>query len=369
VDALDGSNLSDTVYEVPYRLKFQILIVLILIGIFLEIIVHYVFHISVVYTQFYYLIIVVAGLLYGRTVIPIAIFFGGLEIAVSWLLAPDSIPYDAFFRALILVLVAVVIWKTVEKMTKYHDLMLAQNHELKDMNRQLDISQKAFGEANKKLNLLSGITRHDIRNQLTALLAYIELSRMIPQDPEMSATIDKEEIVANNILRQIEFTKDYEDIGVKAPTWNNVAEEMRILLPQLKSAGIALEISTGDLEIYADPLLEKVFENLVDNSLRHGEHVRHITVSYRKNPDGLALIYRDDGVGVAAAEKEKIFDRGFGKNTGLGLFISREILSITGLSISECGTPGTGVQFEIGVPEGRYRFIGSTESVNDGQGR
>jgi signal transduction histidine kinase len=358
-----------TLYNAPDRLKLIVLAILVLVGVFLEGIVHYLYHISAVYTQFYYLIVVVVCLWYGRAAIAIALFFGALQIAVSWLLAPDSLPYEAIIRALMLLLVAIVIWKIVEEMTGYYNRLLIQNAELKDLNARLDASREAFLTANKKLNLLSGITRHDIRNQLTALLAYIELSRMIQQDPEMTATIDKEELVANNILRQIEFTKDYEDIGVKTPTWNNVAEEMRILLPQLKSAGIALEISTGDLEIYADPLLEKVFENLVDNSLRHGEHVRHITVSYRKNPDGLALIYRDDGVGVAAAEKEKIFDRGFGKNTGLGLFISREILSITGLSISECGTPGTGVQFEIGVPEGRYRFIGSTESVNDGQGR
>jgi len=70
-------------------------------------------------------------------------------------------------------------------------------------------------------------------------------------------------------------------------------------------------------------------------------------------------------VGVAAAEKEKIFERGFGKNTGLGLFISREILAITGLSISEHGTPGAGVRFEIGVSEGSYRFGGSTAPEKD----
>jgi signal transduction histidine kinase len=269
------------------------------------------------------------------------------------------VPYEAILQAFMLLIVAVLIWKIADEIQEYYDRLLVQNEQLKNVNTQLDTSREAIHTANRKLNLLSMITRHDIKNQLTALLTYITLSRMIPQDPEMTATIDKEEIVANNILRQIEFTRTYEEIGVNAPTWNNVAQEISQLLPLLKPAGITLEISTADLEVYADPLLEKVFENLVDNSLRHGERIRHISVSYERRAPGLVLIYRDDGAGVAAAEKEKIFERGFGKNTGLGLFISREILSITGLSISERGTPGAGVQFEIGVPEGSYRFGGS----------
>ena len=88
--------------------------------------------------------------------------------------------------------------------------------------------------------------------------------------------------MANNILRQIEFTKTYEDIGVRAPQWQNVAEQISLLSPPLNQAGVHLSVSTGDLQVDADPLLEKVFENLIDNSLRHGEHVRNIEVRYEK---------------------------------------------------------------------------------------
>jgi len=356
------SSSAGALYNPPDRLKILVLALLVLTGIFLEGVVHYLDHVSIVYTQFYYLIIVVAGLWYGRTVVWIALFFGILEIVVSWMLAPASVPYEAILRALMLVIVAVVIWKIVDTMNRYHAQVLAQNTELKDMNIQLESSRKAFLTANRKLNLLSGITRHDIKNQLTALLTYIELSRLISQDPEMNATIDKEEVVANTILRQIEFTRTYEDIGVKAPRWNNVGQLMAACMPVLTSAGITLELSTGDLEIYADPLLEKVFENLVDNSLRHGKHVRQISVSYGQQGTGLTLSYADDGVGVADADKQKIFEKGFGKNTGLGLFISREILSITGLSIRECGTFGNGVRFAIDVPDCCYRFGGKPVS-------
>jgi len=63
----------------------------------------------------------------------------------------------------------------------------------------------------------------------------------------------------------------------------------------------------------------------------------------------------DDGEGVAAEEKVKCFTRGFRKNTGLGLTLSREILSITGITIRETGKPGEGARFEMAVPKEGYR--------------
>jgi signal transduction histidine kinase len=81
-----------------------------------------------------------------------------------------------------------------------------------------------------------------------------------------------------------------------------------------------------------------------------------VTIRYRENPDGLELIIEDNGVGIPPEEKHMIFDRGYGKNTGLGLFLVREVLSITGMTIKETGEPGKGARFEIEVPTGGYRF-------------
>jgi len=120
--------------------------------------------------------------------------------------------------------------------------------------------------------------------------------------------------------------------------------------------GIALEVEVGDLQVYADPLLEKVFYALLDNALRHGERVDRIRISCHREGTELALAVEDNGVGIPPAEKEKVFSRGMGRNTGFGLFIAREILSITGLSIRETGAFGQGARFEIRVPDGAFRF-------------
>jgi len=74
---------------------------------------------------------------------------------------------------------------------------------------------------------------------------------------------------------------------------------------------------------------------------------------------GVASNGEDDVDDVPAGEKERIFTRGFGKNTGLGLFLSREILAITGITIRETGESGKGVRFEITVPKGAWRMNGA----------
>jgi signal transduction histidine kinase len=103
-----------------------------------------------------------------------------------------------------------------------------------------------------------------------------------------------------------------------------------------------------------------VFYNLIDNALRYGgEQMTTIQVSSQESDTGLTLLCEDDGVGITEEDKKRLFTRGFGKNTGLGLFLSREILSITGITITENGTPGKGARFEITVQKGGYRFTGT----------
>jgi PAS domain S-box-containing protein len=229
----------------------------------------------------------------------------------------------------------------------------------KDVTEQKTLSD-AVQLANKKLNLLSSITRHDILNQLLALKGYLELSGDILNDPmKMAEYIAKEQNIANTIEDQIQFTKDYQNLGVTAPTWQKVHESVEKAKQSLPLRGIAVEIDKTPLEVYADPLLMRVFYNLIDNALRYGgEQMTAIRFSSQESSRGIMIICEDDGEGVPAGKKEAIFIQGYFKHTGFGMFLSREILSITGITIAETGEPGKGARFEITVPKGMYRFTG-----------
>ncbi|MFA5376238.1 MAG: MASE3 domain-containing protein [Dehalococcoidia bacterium] len=222
-------------------------------------------------------------------------------------------------------------------------------------------AEEALRQANKQLNLLSSITRHDILNQLMALKGYLELSHEVIDKPEtLIEYITKGETAANTIERQITFTKVYQELGAAAPAWQNVDASINKAVTGLPMRAVHVEVDPKDPEIFADPLFEKVFYNLIDNAFRYGgEGMKTIRVSSQESDAHLTLLCEDDGVGIPAEDKKKLFTKGFGKNTGLGLFLSREILAITGIMITENGVPGNGARFEITVPKGAWRYTGT----------
>jgi signal transduction histidine kinase len=218
-------------------------------------------------------------------------------------------------------------------------------------------AQNAIYLANKKLNLLNSITRHDIMNKLTVLIGYLEISRdKVQHDTELTMYLENEIDAAQAIENQIQFTRFYQDIGVKSAIWQDLQTTVRTALISLDIHGIALVFDLPEIEIFADPLLQKVFYNLVENSLQHGETITRLRFSCIEGATGLSIIYEDDGIGIPVEVKEKIFRREYFKHTGFGLFLTREILAITHLSICECGLPGKGARFEIMVPTGMYRI-------------
>ena len=219
------------------------------------------------------------------------------------------------------------------------------------------LSQEALSQANRKLNLLNNVTRHDILNQLTALLGFLEISKQDTKDPNLLSYIMKEELAANAIRSQILFTRDYQNIGVHSPQWHNVAETISLAMASIDSHAVFVRVNIPPIEIYADPLLEKVFYNLIENSIRHGEKVTEIIMRTVERADSLDIIIEDNGVGVPDKEKERIFRREYFKNTGFGLFLSREILAITNLTIKETGTFGKGARFVIRVPREHFRSL------------
>jgi PAS domain S-box-containing protein len=219
-------------------------------------------------------------------------------------------------------------------------------------------AEAAANLANEKLQLLATITRHDILNQLTALRAYLNFTQEDETNEKKRELIEREQRIASTIEEQIRFTKDYQTMGMHAPVWQNVREIIHKSSRSLPMKNVKVIVDHVNLEILADPLFEKVFYNLLDNSLRYGgEHMDTITFSSRKEENGVVCVYEDNGVGIPPADKSHIFKRGFGHHTGLGMFLTREILSITGLSITETGTFGKGARFEIVIPKGAYRVI------------
>jgi len=193
-------------------------------------------------------------------------------------------------------------------------------------------------------------------------MGYLSMLEKKQFDPTQAEYFQKVSTAADRISAMIRFTKEYEDIGVNAPAW----QDCRSLVDTAaKEAPLGKVMVKNDLpagaEVFADPLVVRVFYNLMDNAMRYGGKITTLRFSAVEHDGNKVLVCEDDGIGILAEEKEMIFDRGFGKNTGMGLFLAREILDITGISIRETGDPGRGARFELTVREGAWRNAGKED--------
>ena len=217
-------------------------------------------------------------------------------------------------------------------------------------------AEEALQRANRQLNLMTSVTRHDIINKIAAILGYLYIAKSKCTDSSMGPYFARIQASTEMIRTLIEDTRVYQSLGSNEPLWQN----LNMIITQLKIPDtLKMTVPHKGVSIYADPIVKKVFENLLDNSLRHGKNVTEIRVHTKPIGRDLLLVWQDNGVGIPEDEKEKIFEQGFGKNTGLGLFLVREILSLTKIRIQETGVQGQGARFEMVIPEGAFRDANS----------
>ena len=212
-------------------------------------------------------------------------------------------------------------------------------------------AEQAAALANRKLYMMNEFTRHEITNTLTGLLGLVDMAHGMPAGKERDQLNREMRMQALSIQKQISFTKEYEEIGVKEPQWQNV----RAMIPTSFKPPISLPSILDGLEIYADPLVANIFTYLAENVVRHGERATTIRIRAEHKGPNLKIIFEDNGIGVPDAIKTTVFQRKIGEKKGMGLFLIREILGITNITISETGIFEEGARFEIVVPEGGFR--------------
>lgn len=218
-------------------------------------------------------------------------------------------------------------------------------------------TENALRQSTKKLSLLTVITLNDIRNAIFLLSGYRELERQAETLPARREELhQKEAQVLHQIQIWLNIAKNYQDLGLNPPRWHTVKTTFIYALSHLDPGTIARKIEVNGLEIYADPLLENVFFNLTENLILHAKTATTMTLRYEKRPEGIALIFEDNGIGIPDDKKAEIFRRDSTPKNGMGLFMVREILEITGITIRETGTYGEGARFEMTIPKEGYRF-------------
>lgn len=217
-------------------------------------------------------------------------------------------------------------------------------------------NENAIRKATEKLNLFNYLTRTTMNNQLFILRGYLDFALDIVRNSDAEKYLERSRSAVRSIDRLVLFMKNYQDMGLKPAVWQNVEEVFIYAVSHLSMGGITKEMSAKGLFIYADPFLEKVFLHLVENSVIHGDHVTTVGIRTELDGDDLLLIYEDNGTGIPLEYKDQILSLNLEGKAGIGLILVREILAITGISITETGEYGNGARFVMRIPKGMYRF-------------
>lgn len=225
-------------------------------------------------------------------------------------------------------------------------------------------AEKALKTANDKLTILARYSADHLHRSVDMILETADETDAHCKDAGIRRYIDRIRTLAWNIARQLFLTESYKDLGTSPPVWMAVRQAFESARLISDTGTVAIRIWTERLEIYADPLFADVLIHLMENSLRYGGTVKNIVVTYHETPEGLDLCIEDDGTGIPAEKKQQIFEYDAGEHAGIGLFICRQIVEVTGMTLRETGTAGKGARFVIHVPPGGYRIEGTTDDAS-----
>lgn len=199
-------------------------------------------------------------------------------------------------------------------------------------------------EKNERLEQLTSMLRHEVRNPLGILDGYLELARE-EGDPESfyrcRTAVDRMKRLFDETLlivqgEEIEVEPEPADLAALCEeSWNIISE-----------SGAEIETATTQQILADEDRLRQLIENLFRNAVEHGGSNVTVTVGDLDN----GFYTEDDGVGIPEEKRETAFEPGYSTSTtgtGLGLEVVQHVVDAHGwdVRITE-GTAG-GARFEI----------------------
>lgn len=224
-----------------------------------------------------------------------------------------------------------------------------------------------------KNDLISNIT-HELKTPIATVSVAIEALRNFhamddPRRTEEYLDISNSELqrlslLVDKVLRLSMFEKQQVQLKMESFDLKQLTEEvissMRLQFEKTK-ATVQLLADDDDLSVEADKLhITSVIFNLLDNALKYSKEKPAIAVLINRNTDGVTLTVSDNGIGIPAAYRKKVFDKFFRvpsgdthnvKGYGLGLSYVANIVERHKGKIEVQSEPGQGSSFIIQLPD------------------
>lgn len=245
---------------------------------------------------------------------------------------------------------------------------------LDDARHQLQEALVKVEDALRVRDEFLSIASHELKTPLTGLLLQTQmLQRFTRRMGDKGAMSERISAMADTMERQVKrlsrLTYDLLDISRIASGRLELTPEamdLRELVEEVTGRfGDEAAIRGCDIFLHnKSPIighwdrlrLDQVVTNLLSNAIKYGEG-RPIDVSTVRDRDRARLVVQDHGVGIAPADRERIFERferirpaGDPGGLGLGLYITRQIVDLHGGAIHVESVPGHGSAFTIDLP-------------------
>jgi len=256
---------------------------------------------------------------------------------------------------------------------KINKSLVQKNEEiLIQRNQLIEMSEKAAAATEAKLNFFTNIS-HEFRTPLTLILSPLEdLLKLAEQGQGLKEL----ELVHKNVyrlLRLVNELMDYRKIEQKQfrlhVTPNDFVRFLEAVVEsfahyaQKKNIDLRLFGVSGLPAVWFDVnMLDKVFFNLLSNALKFTPEGGYVHLNLSVAPDEVLIRVTDSGVGMTEQELSRIFERfyqsdaQFGRGSGLGLSLSRELMELHHGSIVAESNKVEGTTFTLRLPLGEAHF-------------
>ncbi len=203
---------------------------------------------------------------------------------------------------------------------------------------------------------------HELRTPLARLMALLESVELAGSDPatlidRARSEVDRIRELIDDVLflSELEGGREVVSLGaVRAlPVLEGVVES---LTDRADRAGVTLKLecsASAELPL-RQRMLEVVAKNLAENAIRYAGPGSTLTLSVDRREDGMALVGRDNGRGVAATDLPRLFERFFradparaSEGSGLGLAIVKHIANAAGGTVEATSVPDGGLQVTV----------------------
>ncbi|HEY5610321.1 MAG TPA: GAF domain-containing sensor histidine kinase, partial [Thermoanaerobaculia bacterium] len=226
--------------------------------------------------------------------------------------------------------------------------------------------ERAKHERDEFLSLVT----HEIKNPLTSIRGYADLAEASANKDDPKGTVESLHVIRTEAKRILRLTDDLLDASRMTAGRFKVERKDDVDLGKIvtDAAGryaattgriIEVDVAKNVPRVRGDALrLGQVVDNLLSNAVKYSAPETKIDAHLRADPQRVYLAVRDRGPGISAAKMPYVFDRFFRveeggqvvKGTGLGLFITREIVRMHGGTVDAQSTVGEGSTFTVVLP-------------------